>query len=488
MTRRLADLLSDRIELTGETDQIEITGLTADSRAIMPGMLFAALPGTNVDGARFVPEAVEKGAAAILAGSDASIDDFDIPVIRVKSPRRELALAAARYYDRQPAQIAAVTGTSGKTSVTVFTRQIWEAAGFSAASLGTIGLVTSAGRNEGGLTTPDPVTLHECLAGLADDGITHLAIEASSHGLDQRRLDGLTINVAAFTNLSRDHLDYHASLDAYLAAKLRLIRKLLVAEGTVVFDADEPVSSDVAAAAEKRDLRTMSVGRAGRDLRVRSLTRVADGVRMIVECDGNDHYVALPLIGGFQISNALISAGLAICTGVEAEDALSSLADLKGAPGRLERVGTHQSGAPVFVDYSHKPDALAKALRALRPHANRQLIVVFGAGGDRDPGKRALMGEAAFNNADRIIITDDNPRSENPADIRREILQAAPGAIDIGDRREAIRTAVQNLAAGDILVIAGKGHETGQIIGDQVLPFSDQDEVRAALNQSAGET
>lgn len=487
MTRRLADVLSDKIELTGNTGNIEITGLTADSRAVLPGMLFAALSGTNVDGARFVPEAAEKGAVAILSGADAVVDDLDIPVIRVKQPRRELALAAARFFGRQPKQVAAVTGTSGKTSVTVFTRQIWESAGLSAASLGTIGLVTSSGRNEGGLTTPDPVSLHETLAGLAAEGITHLAIEASSHGLDQRRLDGIKINAAAFTNLSRDHLDYHANLDAYLAAKLRLFRDLLVDDGTAVFDCDEPVSAEVAAIAEERGIRTISVGRAGRDLKLRSLTRVPDGVRMIVECEGGDHYVALPLIGGFQVSNALISAGLAVSTGVDAEKALAALMDLKGAPGRLECVGTHTSGAPVFVDYSHKPDALAKALQALRPHAKRQLIVVFGAGGDRDPGKRRLMGEAAYKNADRIIVTDDNPRSENPADIRREILQAAPGAIDIGDRREAIHTAVQNLSEGDVLVIAGKGHETGQIIGNEVIPFSDQEEVRTALNLEARE-
>lgn len=484
MTQRLADLLSGRIELGGDTGNIEITGLTADSRAVVPGMLFAALPGSSMDGAKFAPDAVEKGAAAILTGEDAAIDEIDVPVIRVKNPRRELALAAARYYGQQPENVVAVTGTSGKTSITVFTRQIWEAAGFTAASLGTIGLVTSSGRNEGGLTTPDPVTLHQKLAGLVDEDITHLAIEASSHGLDQRRLDGLRISAAAFTNLSRDHLDYHGSPEAYLAAKLRLFRKLLDADGIAVFDADEPVSADVAAVAEKRGVRTLSVGRAGSDITLKSLTRVADGVRMIVQCDGSDHYIALPLIGAFQVSNALVSAGLAISTGVQPETALAALSDLKGAPGRLECVGVHPSGAPVFVDYSHKPDALAKALQALRPHAERHLIVVFGAGGDRDPGKRALMGEAAYNNADRIIVTDDNPRSENPADIRREILQAAPGAIEIGDRREAIHTAVRNLAQGDVLVIAGKGHETGQIIGDHVIPFSDQDEVRAGLGQA----
>jgi UDP-N-acetylmuramoyl-L-alanyl-D-glutamate--2,6-diaminopimelate ligase len=481
MMRRLAELFSDRIELPADTGNLAISGLTADSRAVEPGMLFAALPGTRVDGAIFAAQAAESGAVAILAAADADLDHLTVPVIRVANPKRELALAAAHFFGRQPDHVVAVTGTSGKTSVTVFTRQIWKAAGFDAASLGTIGLVGPEGETKGSLTTPDPVSLQSTLADLADEGVTHLALEASSHGLDQNRLDGVRFSAAAFTNLSRDHLDYHATLDDYLAAKLRLFRELLGEEGVIVYDADEPSSLGVAEIARKRGLPTISIGRAGETLTLRSLTRVADGARMIVHAEGEDHYVSLPLVGGFQISNALVAAGLAMATGVAADKALAALGEMEGAPGRLERVGTHPSGAPVFVDYSHKPAALSTALQALRAHTGNRLVVVFGAGGDRDAGKRPLMGEAAFLNADRIIVTDDNPRSEEPADIRSAILAAAPGAQEIGDRREAIRTAVAGLSDGDVLLIAGKGHETGQIIGDTIIPFSDQDEARQAL-------
>ncbi len=481
MTRRLAELLSDESELPADAGDLPVFGLTADSRAVQPGMLFAALPGTRVDGAVFAAQAVESGAVAVLAATDASLDHLTVPVIRSANPRRTLAIAAARFYGRQPENVAAVTGTSGKTSVTVFTRQIWEAAGYRAASLGTIGLVGPGGATKGELTTPDQVSLHAGLADLADHGVTHLALEASSHGLDQNRLDGVHFRAAAFTNLSRDHLDYHASLEEYLAAKLRLFSELIGDDATVVFDADERISAAVADIAARRGLAVISVGRAGEGLNLKSVTRVADGVRMIVTADGQDHYVALPLVGAFQISNALVAAALAMATGVSAEAALTTLGDLKGAPGRLERVGTHPSGAPVFVDYSHKPGALSTALQALRAHTENRLVVVFGAGGDRDAGKRPLMGEAAFLNADRVIVTDDNPRSEDPAEIRRAILSAAPGAEEIGDRREAIRTAVAGLTSGDVLLIAGKGHETGQIVGDTVIPFSDQNEARQAL-------
>jgi UDP-N-acetylmuramoyl-L-alanyl-D-glutamate--2,6-diaminopimelate ligase len=481
MIRRLAELLSEQIELPADAGDLRITGLTPDSRAVEPGMLFAALPGTKVDGAMFAAQAVEAGAVAVLAAADADLDHLDVPVIKVRNPRHDLAVAAARFFGRQPDNVVAVTGTSGKTSVTVFTRQIWEAAGLSAASLGTIGLVGQDGETRSGLTTPDQVSLHASLAELADEGVTHLALEASSHGLDQNRLDGVRFSAAAFTNLSRDHLDYHATLEDYFAAKLRLFSELIGDDATVVFDADEPTSAGIAEIARKRDLPVISIGRAGEGLHLRSLTRVADGVRMIVHVDGEDHYVSLPLVGAFQVSNALVAAGLAIATGVPAASALAALGDMQGAPGRLERVGTHSCGAPVFVDYSHKPAALATALQALRSHTENRLVVVFGAGGDRDVGKRPLMGEAAFLNADRIIVTDDNPRSEDPAEIRQAILAAAPGAEEIGDRREAIRSAVQALSPGDVLLIAGKGHETGQIVGDTTIPFSDQDEARQAL-------
>jgi UDP-N-acetylmuramoyl-L-alanyl-D-glutamate--2,6-diaminopimelate ligase len=478
--RRLASLFTD-IELPAESGTIWIQGLAADSRAVQPGTLFAALPGAKVDGAAFVPQAIEAGAAAVLTGRNGLPGDVAVPVIRADDPRRALALAAARFYARQPRSAAAVTGTNGKTSVTVFLRQIWEKAGHRAASLGTIGLVTPAGATGGNLTTPDPIRLHETLADLAGEEVTHVAFEASSHGLEQRRLDGVRLAAGAFTNLSRDHLDYHATLEDYFAAKLRLFDTLLPKGAAAVVDADQPEAERIRRIAAERDLEFYSVGRAGATLKVLSVTRMQDGSRLLVEAWGERHYVALPLVGEFQVSNALVAAGLAIATGVDAATALAALGELKGASGRLELVGRHPSGAMVFVDYAHTPDALANALQALRPHAERRLVVVFGAGGDRDPGKRPLMGEAAAKHADRLIVTDDNPRSEDPAAIRKAVLAGATGAEDIGDRRQAIRTAVLGLRQGDILLIAGKGHETGQTIGDKVLPFSDQDEARHAL-------
>jgi UDP-N-acetylmuramoyl-L-alanyl-D-glutamate--2,6-diaminopimelate ligase len=479
--RRLASLFSKDLELPLEKGNIWIQGLTADSRAVKPGMLFAALPGTKSDGAQFVPQAVDAGAAAVLIGEQPLQGEYPVPVIRVTDPRHALAVAAARFYLRQPRTAVAVTGTNGKTSVTVFLRQIWEKAGFRAASLGTIGLVSPSGNNPGNLTTPDPVKLHEILANLAEDEVTHVALEASSHGLEQRRLDGVRFSAGAFTNLSRDHLDYHATLEDYLQAKLRLFDTLLRKGSAAVADADQPESATVKRLAGDRDLEYLSVGREGETLKLLSVTRMHDGSRLMVEAWGKKHYVSLPLVGEFQVSNALVAAALAIATGVEAANALDALSDLKGASGRLELIGRHPSGALVFVDYAHTPDALANALHALRSHAERDLVVVFGAGGDRDPGKRPLMGEAAAANADRLIVTDDNPRSEDPASIREAVIGGAPAAEEIGDRREAIRTAISDLSAGDILLIAGKGHETGQTIGDKVLPFSDQEEARAAL-------
>jgi UDP-N-acetylmuramoyl-L-alanyl-D-glutamate--2,6-diaminopimelate ligase len=480
--RRLASLLSNEVEIAPEQGNIWIQSLTSDSRKVGSGMLFAALPGTKIDGAQFVPKAVEAGAAAILMGHQSLPEEPSIPVIRVDDPRRVLALIAARFYARQPRTVVAVTGTNGKTSVSVFLRQIWERAGHKAASLGTIGLVAPGGAVTGTLTTPDPIALHEIMADLAGDDVTHLSLEASSHGLEQRRLDGVRFAAGGFTNLSRDHLDYHLTIDEYLRAKLRLFDTLLPKGAAAVTDADQPTARVVHKVAKEKELDYFSVGRAGETLKVVSITRMEDGVRLLIEAFGEKHYVALPLVGSFQVSNALVAACLAIATGVEARRALGALAELKGASGRLELIGTHPSGARVYVDYAHTPDALANALKALRPHAKSKLVVVFGAGGDRDPGKRPLMGQAAHENADRVIVTDDNPRSESPATIRRAVLGGAPEADEIGDRRAAIRTAVASLNEGDILLIAGKGHETGQTVGDKALPFSDQDEARAALN------
>ncbi|PLX36497.1 MAG: UDP-N-acetylmuramoyl-L-alanyl-D-glutamate--2,6-diaminopimelate ligase [Hyphomicrobiales bacterium] len=481
----LGDLARD-LTLDPVTADITITGLSADSRRIEPGFLFAALAGAKVDGARFVAAAIEAGAVAVLAAEDAGLpDDLAVPVLRTEDPRRQLALMAARFYAAQPGATVAVTGTAGKTSVATFTRQIWQQAGYDAASLGTLGVTTAEGTQYGSLTTPDTVGLHETLAELAGEGITHLAMEASSHGIDQRRLDGVRLKAAAFTNLGRDHLDYHADLEDYFAAKLRLFTTLLPDDGTVVVDADEPYADRVAAVAGERGLPLFTIGRAGMGLRLTDLAEESAGQRLTIEAGGETYTVLLPLIGRFQVSNALISAGLAIVTGTPVAVSLAALEHLQGAPGRLDLVGRTENGAPCFVDYAHKPDALANVLAALRPHVAGRLVVVFGAGGDRDPGKRAIMGEIAARDADVVIVTDDNPRSEDPARIRAAIMAAAPGAKEIGDRHQAIAEAVAMLQAGDVLVVAGKGHETGQIVGDQVLPFSDHEEVRAALARSA---
>lgn len=485
--RRLASLFSDEAVVAAEDGTAWIKGLTADSRAVQQGWLFAALPGTNADGATFVPGAIEAGATAILIGDQPIEGDVSVPVIRVEDPRRAFAMVAARFYGRQPRTVAAVTGTNGKTSVAVFLRQIWEKSNRQAASLGTVGLVAPGREDTSTLTTPDQVTLHEILADLAGDGVTHLALEASSHGLDQRRLDGVRLSAGALTNISRDHLDYHGTLEAYLKAKFRLFDTLLPQGAAIVVDSDRPEAATVARVAKSRGLEFFSVGHSGETLKLLSATRMPDGSRMLIEAWGEKHYVPLPLVGQFQISNALVAAGLAIATGVEAAKALDALSSLQGASGRLEAVGKHPGGAQVFVDYAHTPDALINALNALRPHAIGRLLVVFGAGGDRDPGKRELMGEAADFGADRVIVTDDNPRTENPAAIRAAVMKGAPHAREIGDRRTAIRVAISELDSGDILLIAGKGHETGQAVGDEVLPFSDQEEAREALQSVGGE-
>jgi UDP-N-acetylmuramoyl-L-alanyl-D-glutamate--2,6-diaminopimelate ligase len=376
--------------------------------------------------------------------------------------------------------IAAVTGTSGKTSVAAFMRQIWTALGHAAASIGTVGLVSPQREVYGSLTTPDPVALHRSLDQLAGEGVTHLAIEASSHGLDQRRLDGVRVAAGGFTNLSRDHLDYHPTLEAYLAAKLRLFTDLIEPGGAAVIAADHEETEVVATAARRRNLRLVTVGKRGKSIRLVESRIDGFAQALALEYAGREYRVCLPLPGEFQVDNALVAAGLVIATGGEPSATFAALGNLKGAKGRLELVG-ERNGAPIFVDYAHKPDALAKALQALRPYASSRLIVVFGCGGDRDQGKRPMMGAIATKLADRVVVTDDNPRSENPAAIRAAILEAAPGALEIGDRREAISRSIEDLGRGDALLIAGKGHETGQIIGKQVLPFSDHEAVAAAL-------
>jgi UDP-N-acetylmuramoyl-L-alanyl-D-glutamate--2,6-diaminopimelate ligase len=399
--------------------------------------------------------------------------------------RRALALTAARFYPRQPATIAAVTGTSGKTSVAAFTRQIWAALGNEAASIGTIGLVTPKEEVYGSLTTPDPIGLARTLDRLAEDGITHLAMEASSHGLDQHRIDGVRVTVAGFTNLTRDHMDYHATEGAYLAAKLILFERIVASDGAAVVAADNPHADQVIAAAAGRGLRVLTVGRNGTGIRLSGSEIDGFSQTLRIEHEGESYRVRLPLVGAFQVENALVAAGMALATGSDPAKVFSALEGLEGAKGRLELIG-QRNGAPIFVDYAHKPDALAKALDALRPYAKRNLIVVFGAGGDRDQGKRPLMGAIASEKADTVIVTDDNPRSEDPAAIRAAILANASGATEIGDRGEAIRSAVAALQPGDVLLVAGKGHESGQIVGERVLPFSDHEAVAAALKENAG--
>jgi UDP-N-acetylmuramoyl-L-alanyl-D-glutamate--2,6-diaminopimelate ligase len=454
-----------------------IGGLTADSRKVRPGDAFFAVAGAKQDGLAFVADALARG-AAVIVGERAPAGGA--PFVKVADARAALAKAAARFYPRQPDCIVAVTGTSGKTSVTAFARQIWTAAGREAASLGTLGVVSRPLEVYGSLTTPDTVALHQTLDKLAGAGVTHVALEASSHGLDQKRLDGVRLAAGAFTNLSRDHLDYHATKEAYLDAKLRLFRELLPDGAPAVIAADSDVAPRVIEAARARGLPLYVVGRRGGALRLIDAERDGYSSRIVVEHSGRAHPLRLPLPGDFQVSNALVAAGLCLATGTDPEAVFTALERLEGAPGRLERVGD-KNGAPVFVDYAHKPDALEKALAALRPFVAGRLAVVFGCGGDRDVGKRPMMGAIATRAADLVYVTDDNPRSEDPAAIRAAILVAAPGAREFADRGEAIRAAIEALGPGDALLIAGKGHETGQIVGDRTLPFSDAETARAAL-------
>ena len=479
---KLRDLFSDNAAIEPQADAVDVKGLAVDSRAVKPGDLFFAIAGSKTDGLRFVDSAIQAGAVAV-AGDHAAPGGLRVPFVVTSNPRRALALAAARFYPRQPATTAAVTGTSGKTSVAAFTRQIWERLGHASASIGTIGLVSPKRTVYGSLTTPDPIALHRQLDEITGDGVTHLAFEASSHGLDQFRLDGVRIAAGGFTNLTRDHMDYHPDVAHYLAAKLRLFRDLVAPDGAALISADHECSQQVIDAARARALRIIAVGRGADGAEgIRLVEAAVEGFaqKLMLEHRGRRYTIKLPLVGEFQIENALVAAGLAIGSGSDAAAVLAALEHLEGAKGRLEQVGEH-NGAPIFVDYAHKPDALAKALQALRPYAKRKLVVIFGAGGDRDAGKRPIMGAIAAKNADEVIVTDDNPRSENPATIRAAILAEAKGATDIGDRAEAIRAGIAALQPGDALLIAGKGHETGQIVGDKVLPFSDHEAVAAAL-------
>jgi len=465
----------------------DIRSITADSRLVSPGTLFVALPGVANDGRRFIADAIGRGAVAILTDAEgaAAHADAAVPVLVDENPRRRLALLAAELHGPQPETVAAVTGTNGKTSTASFTRQIWADAGRRAASVGTLGIEGPDGLVPGAMTTPDPVTLHRALADLAADGIDHAVLEASSHGLDQYRLDGLRIAAAAFTNLTQDHLDYHRTMAAYLAAKLRLFREVLTPGGTAVLNADIPEFAEAAAVARAAGHPILDFGHAGTALRLVERASTATGQRLDLEIFGRRRTIELPLVGTFQAMNALAALGLAIATGIEPDRAVDALTRLHGVRGRVELVATLENGAAVFVDYAHTPDGLEKILTALRPHATGKLVVAFGAGGDRDPIKRPLMGAICARLADVAIVTDDNPRGEESAAIRRAILAACPDAIEIGDRARAIAHGIGLIGAGDVFVIAGKGHEQGQTVAGVVHPFDDATVARTIIAQSA---
>jgi UDP-N-acetylmuramoyl-L-alanyl-D-glutamate--2,6-diaminopimelate ligase len=462
---------------------VEIAGLSSDSRDIQPGYLFAALPGTQADGRAFVAEAQRRGAAAIVGPPGTRLDGAHapVPLIIDDNPRRLFAQLAARFYGAQPDTIAAVTGTNGKTSTVSFLTKLWRLLGRRAASLGTLGIDAPGVAWGTSLTTPDPVALHRALSQLVAGGIDCLAMEASSHGLAQFRLDGVRIAAAAFTNLTRDHLDYHGSIEDYLAAKLRLFDAVMPEGGQAVINADADYAPQVIAVCNARRHRVLTFGDNGKDIALRAVEPTAEGQRLKLDVLGKPYDVMLPLVGRFQASNALCALGLAIASGSDAPTAVQALARLDGVRGRLELVARHPAGAPVYVDYAHTPDALFSVLGALRPHVAGRLAVVFGCGGERDAGKRPEMGRIATVHADRVIITDDNPRSEDPAAIRAAIAEGAPGAAVIGDRRQAINEGLNGLRAGDALVIAGKGHERGQVVGKQVLPFDDAEVARTLI-------
>ena len=469
---RLAALLEDQAP---EGSDPVVTGLAIDHRKVAPGTIFGAFVGEKFNGEDFIAAAVAAGAVAVVARPEARVESA--VHIADANPRRAFAHIAARFFHRFPATCVAVTGTNGKTSTVEMTRQLWRMAGFNAASIGTLGITTSQDSASTGLTTPDIVTFLSNMSGLAVEGITHAAFEASSHGLDQYRTEGLSVKAAAFTNLSHDHLDYHGTMDAYLAAKMRLFSEVVEPGGAAVVWADDAYSAPVIDAVKARGVRLLTVGTKGETLSLVSREPTQLGQSLVIAAGDLTQKVDLPLIGAYQVANALVSAGLVIATGGDVAQTLGNLARLQPVRGRLERAAITKAGAPVYVDYAHTPDAIEAALDALRPHATGRLILVFGAGGDRDQAKRPEMGKVAASKADVLIITDDNPRGEDPAMIRAAIADGAPNAQVIGDRRAAIAAAIAEARADDIVCIAGKGHEQGQIIGRgddmRVVPFDD---------------
>ncbi|MEL6664806.1 MAG: UDP-N-acetylmuramoyl-L-alanyl-D-glutamate--2,6-diaminopimelate ligase [Pseudomonadota bacterium] len=468
---------------TGPDAEAEVTGITADSRRVQPGYVFAAMQGVVADGRKFIPSAIENGAIAVLGENLPEIGG--VALIDVENARLALAEASARFYPMQPEQIVAITGTNGKSSTVDFLRQVWQAAGLKSASMGTLGAIGPSGHIDLGHTTPDPIAIHATLQTLAQDGVTHAAMEASSHGLAQYRLDAVNLSAVAFTNLTQDHLDYHNTMDEYRSAKLRLFSQLAPKGCPAVVNADSDQRLFFEEAATQAGLDLVSVGWRGTDLKIEELMPKATGQRLFLDWRGEKAAIDLPLIGEFQALNALTAAGLALAGGLDLQAVAIGMSKLQPVKGRLEYVGETGEGAGVFVDYAHTPAGLDVLIRAARPHTAGRLVVVFGCGGDRDRGKRPLMGEVAAKHADHVIVTDDNPRSEDPAAIRADVLEGVPNGVEIGDRGQAIQDAVKDLRKGDTLLIAGKGHETGQIIGDKVVPFSDQETAIEALKEAA---
>ncbi|MES0861868.1 UDP-N-acetylmuramoyl-L-alanyl-D-glutamate--2,6-diaminopimelate ligase [Ruegeria sp. SCPT10] len=464
----------------------DITGLAVDSREVKEGFLFAALPGTRVHGGEFIQYALRMGVAAVLTDAEGAqiaateLAASDAALIVVEDPRQALAGSAALWFGQQPQTIVAVTGTNGKTSVASFVRQIWTELGHAAVNLGTTG-VEGAWTASLAHTTPEPITLHRCLSEAAENGVTHAAMEASSHGLEQRRLDGVHLTAAGFSNFTQDHLDYHETFEAYFAAKMGLFDRVLPQDASAVVNLSDPKGAQVRKIAEARGQSVLTVGLGEADLCLMNQRFDTTGQDLRFSWQGKTFQTRLNLIGGFQAENILLACGLAIAAGDDPERVFETLPHLTTVRGRMQLAATRDNGAAVFVDYAHTPDAVATALKALRPHVMGRLIAIVGAGGDRDATKRPLMGAAATNHADIVFVTDDNPRSEDPAAIRAAVIEGAPGATEVGDRAEAILRGIDALQPGDALLIAGKGHETGQIVGDQVLPFDDVEQASISV-------
>lgn len=486
--RYLIDLLQatpEKIDCPKHAAKRLVTTITADSRRVMKGSLFAALKGEKRDGAEFIPDALLAGATAILCGKGIKATDNDAVLLHSDNPRKALAHMAAAFYGRQPRHMVAVTGTDGKTSTCDFYRQFCHGLGKSAASIGTLGVLLGNGDmlHEGSHTTPDAVELHKLLAEMNGLNITHAAMEASSHGLDQYRLDGVKLQAAAFTNIARDHLDYHKTEEGYFAAKARLFSELLSRGATAVLNQDDIKFPALKASCNNAGVQVIGFGKTGGELHLEKIEPLAHGQRAHVALYGKRYKLAIPVVGEFQVMNILAALGLVIATGEDVKKALETIPHFKGVPGRLEQVARLANGATVFIDYAHTPMALENILKTLRPHTKGKLHVVFGCGGDRDVGKRPQMGKIAATLADRIIITDDNPRSEKPAAIRKAILATCADAKEVADRGQAIYAAIQGLESGDILVIAGKGHEKTQIVGQKIMPFDDAEVARKALQE-----